>query len=394
MPDTFNESGLQVKSLQELTTELEIGLRAVYGADINLDSNSPDGQMVGIVVQSAEDLRELLLNVNAGFDPDQAEGITLDQRVALVGLTRGSGTFTTVEIQVVTSQALALIGLGVQSGEISPTVSGLYIIKDDAGNKWYLMSNQAPGSAGTYSYIFRAAILGAVLVTPSTITTPVTIVGGVVSVNNALGAEEQGIDEESDQDLRVRFRKSTSVIAMGFADSLEAALRNLDGVKSAVVYENNEDTADVFGTPGHTIWCIVEGGASADIAQVIFSKRSGGCGMRGAVTYSIARPNGQAFLAKWDVPASVDIYVHFAISLPGGVVDAAVLAQLIVNNVVWVVGGDAIGSVITAYLSSLDPNYRVSGMGISDDDVTYVENLLSTSPNNRFVMDITRFVIS
>jgi hypothetical protein len=33
-------------------------------------------------------------------------------------------------------------------------------------------------------------------------------------------------------------------------------------------------------------------------------------------------------------------------------------------------------------------------MGLSSDDITFVENLLSTSASNRFIMDISRFTIS
>lgn len=394
MPDTFDETGLQVKSLTEITDTMKADLVAVYGEDINLESNSPDGQLVGIISQEGADLREQLLNVNAGFDVDQAQGITLDQRVGLIGLTRGQGTFTTVAISIVTTKALSLVGLDTQAGVINPVVENLYVVKDDSGVKWYLLASQSPSAAGTYSYTFQAATIGAVLVTPNTITTPVTIVDGVSTVNNPLGAIEQGIDEESDQDLRARFHASTSVSSAGYSDALEAALKRLTGVVSAVVSENDTNATDGAGTAAHSIWCIVEGGVAADIAQTIFAKRSGGCGMRGSVTHVIDRPNGQTFTAKWDVPTQVPIYVRFSVDLPGGSVDPVALAQSIVANVSWVTGEDAVGSTITAYILSLNSKYRVSSMGLSDDDVTFVETLLSDSPANRFVMDASRFEIT
>lgn len=61
MPDIIDENGLQVKTFDEILQELKDGLRAIYGNDINLDQNSPDGQMVGIIAQVATDLRELLV---------------------------------------------------------------------------------------------------------------------------------------------------------------------------------------------------------------------------------------------------------------------------------------------------------------------------------------------
>lgn len=394
MPDTFDENGLQVKTLTELSDELKTSLRGVYGEDINLDSNSPDGQVVGIVSQEGVDLREQLLNVNAGFDPDQAEGITLDQRVGLIGIKRGAGTFTLVPVSITTTKALTLVGLDDQAGVVNPSVPNLYTVKDDAGNQWWLLATQSPSAAGTYSYSFQAATIGAVEVTPNTITTPVTVVDGVSTVNNPLGATQAGVDEESDQDLRIRFHTSQSLAASGFLDTLVAALRQVSGVVSAIVSENYTGVTDADGTPAHSIWAIVEGGASAAIAQTIYAKRSGGCGMRGAVTYDIPIANGDTFTAKWDVPVEVPIYLQFALDLPGGAIDPLSIKTAIVANISWLVGADAVGSTITAFILSLNPAYRVSGMGLSDDDLTFVETLLSTSPENRFVMDISRIEIT
>ena len=394
MPDTFDVNGLVVQSLTELVAGLTTALESIYGSDINLDSNSPDGQLVNIVAQAGEDLREILLLLNSGFDPDQAAGTVLDQRLALNGVTRHAGTFTTVEVTLTASQALSLVGLDTQSGIVDPVVPDLYILRDDAGGQWFLVDSQTIGAAGTYTYLFQAQNLGAVQVLANTIQTPVTIVPGITGVNNATGAVTQGVNEETDAEAKIRRRQSVAISSTGYDDSVEAALLALPGVTTAIVYDNNTGATDGLGTPAHTIWCIVEGGVDASIAAVIFAKRSGGCGMRGNVTFPITRANGQIFTAAWDVPTDVAIYVEFTISLPGGSVDTSALAQDIVDAIIWGVGQDAIGSTITAYLLSLNSGYRVSGMGLSTDNITFVENLISTSPANRFIMDVSRFAIS
>ncbi len=395
MPDSFDANGLQVKSLTELTTELNTALQTAYGADINLDPNSPDGQAVGIVAQEGIDLRELLLNINAGFDPDQAEGRTLDQRCAMVGIKRGAGTFTTVEIDVTVTKALTLVGLDSQSGILNPKVPNLYTIKDDDGNQWYLLTTQNPSGAGTNTYTFQSAAIGAVQVTPNTITTPVTIVDGVSTVNNPGGALYQGIDEETDTDLRVRFKKATKITATGFADSLESLLQNLPTVSSARVIDNFEPATDGYGTPANTIWCIVEGGAAADVGKAIYSKKAGGCGMRGSTTYNVTTPNGQTFVAKWDVPNNVNLWIKFTVNLPNGGVDRNAMKTLIADNLFWDVGGDALATKVTEYVLSLNPNYRVTGMLLSLDGSTgWTEIKLSASPVDRFVNATTRMTIS
>jgi uncharacterized phage protein gp47/JayE len=74
MPDTFDRTGLTVKTLTEIRDEKEVDYKSIYGNDINVDPNSPDGQIINIEAQGAIDLREVLSQINAGFDPDEAEG--------------------------------------------------------------------------------------------------------------------------------------------------------------------------------------------------------------------------------------------------------------------------------------------------------------------------------
>lgn len=393
MPDIFDGNGLQTKTLTEIIEELEIDYKDIYGSDINLDQNSPDGQLLNIQGQEGVDTRELLTAINNGFDPDQAEGRVLDQRVALNAITRNGGTYTTVSINVTVDQPLNLVGLDDQSEELNPTISNLYIIKDDAGTEFYLVDSQSPAGAGTFAYLFRAAPIGDVQILANTITTPVTVIAGVTGVNNPSGATVQGVDEESDADLKIRRRASTSVSAVGYLDSIEAALRNLDGVVTAIVLENDTGSTDSDGTLAHTIWCIVEGGADADIGAVIYAKKSSGSGQRGVETVNVPREGGGIYVAKFDRPDDEDLYIHFSITLPGGTVDTAALKDLIVENVIWGVGASAVASTITAYVQSLNADYQISGMEVSDDDISYVEILASASPDDRWINDAARITI-
>lgn len=394
MSDSFDANGLQVKNLNTLIAELTAKLQSIYGSDINVDPNSPDGQMIALYSQGGVDLRELLANVNAGFDPDQAEGITLDQRVALVAIQRGAGTFTTVDVDVDVAFALNLVGLDDQAAETQPSIPNLYTIKDNAGNQWFLLDSQSPGAAGTYTYTFRAANIGQVLVTANTITTPVTIVSGVLTVNNPSGAIELGENEEPDVSLRARFHTATTITSTGFADSLEALLRNLNAVASAFVYENDNAFTDGFGTLANTIWCIVDGGNPPDIAAAIFAKKGAGAGMRGAQTFAITRLDGQIFTAKWDVPNNVPLYIKFSVNKPGTGVDRTGMKTLIADGLFWGVGDDAVGDIVTTFVRGLDPAYRVTGMKLSTDNVTYTEIVLSTSPANRFTNSTAHMTIS
>lgn len=393
MPDTIGLNGLETKSLTTLVAELSTSLQTVYGSDINIDSNSPDGQLINIIAQEGVDLRELITLVNADFDPDQAEGAILDQRLAINNVKRSAGTFSSVDISIITDRSISFIGLDTSVNDVSPAVVGLYTVKDSAGNLCYLRDSFVSGSSGTFVKEFRAGSLGAVLIPASTMTTPVTILPGVLSVNNPNPATTIGSDEETDSAVKIRRRKSIAASSVGLLGSVEGALTLLSGVTAAFVSENYTGSTDAYGTPGHTIWAIVEGGTSADIAQVLYAKKSLGCDMRGDVSYSVPRTLSRVFIAKFDRPINVNLYIKFTLTYPNGVFDTSYIKTQIVNNVFWDIGQDAVNDVITTYVRTINSNYRVTSCVLSLDGITYSEIITSSSPQNRFVNAVSRISI-
>lgn len=394
MPDQLDGTGLQVKNLSELISELTSDLQSIYGPDINVDSNSPDGQQINIYCQKGVDTREVLQKVYNSFNPDLAEGRVLDQRVAINNIKRKEGSFTFQDIEITIDRALNLVGLDGDANELEPDIENLYTVKDDEGNEFYLLASQSEAGAGTYTYTFRAKELGAVETLPNTITTPVTIIAGVTNINNPSAASSVGINEETDIEVRIRRKSSTALNAIGPVDSLEAALNNLDLVTIAIVYENYTDSVDANGIPANTIWVIIEGGDPDDIGDIIYRKRTLGCGMKGTETSNILRPNGETFVALFDRPISQNLWIRFTVSLPGGFIDTDALKALIVQNVKWEIGKNAKAGVITSYVQSLDEDYIIENMEVSTDDVSYYEVVNPTSIQHKFINDITRIDIT
>lgn len=391
MSDILDENGLQTKTLNELIDELSAELRTIYGDDINLEQNSPDGQVVGIFAQAGIDLREVINKVNAGFDPDQAAGRILDQRVGINGIKRNPGTFTYQDIDVVTDRALTLQGLDSQATDLN--VTGVYTIRDEEGNEFYLLDSQSPASAGTYTYTFRAAELGQIEVLPNTITTPVTVIAGIVSVNNPGAPNSVGSNEEKDFDLKIRRRTSVALPALGYLDSIEAEINDLDNVSEAKVLENDTGSIDSYGTNPHTIWAIVEGGSPSEIGEVLFKKKTSGAGMRGNEVVDITRIDGGNFQARFDRPVSQDLYIRFTLIFSGSV-DVSNLKQQIVDGVLWGISDNARADTITVFVNSINSNYIITEMQVSDNGSTWVEVVSVASAINRFVNDVSRITIT
>lgn len=361
MPNSIGPLGLETATQAELVASFTASMQAIYGADINLASDSPDGQMMNIFIQSVLDLEDLLTQIYNTFDPDNAVGVILDQRVAINGIQRQAGTFTITNITIVTSQALNLYGL-------DQTIQPIYTVSDNAGNLWELVTTQTIAGPGTYVCVFQAATPGANLTVPNTINVPVTIVLGVTSINNPTSYTTLGVNEESDAALKVRRQQSVSLASQGYLAGLLAALENTTGVTSAFVYENVTGATNADGVPGHSIWVIVAGtAADADIAQAIYTKRNAGCGMFGETTYTVTQVDGSPFIIYWDTVLTQHLFIMFTASSINGLAPPNIqairdgLALLYATSVYQEVD---INSLAT-FVQQIDPNTLVTQAGFS-----------------------------
>ena len=345
MPDSFNQNGLSVMTAAEITTALVTGMQAIYGADIQTDQNSPDGQFIGILTQMAVDVRELLVSINNGFDPDQAIGAILDQRVTLNNIKRYGGTYTLQPIDVTVNKTVALQGLDANAE--SPTGTG-YTIQDQNGNEFILLDTTTL-TAGTTSLSFRAALLGAVNLPINTINQFVTIVNGVVSVNNSSAPTAVGAAQELDSQLRTRRKSSVGISSNGYLNGLEGTLGQLTGVVSAIVYENYTGTVDGNGIPAHGIWAIVEGGANTDIANAIYQKKDPGANMKGSVSVTVTKLDGSPFVVLFDRPSAAPLYIKFTIktTVTGYVFNLPSIEAYMANALTYAIGAYAETSAVT-----------------------------------------------
>lgn len=391
MPNQITADGLETKTEQELVEEYTEDFQEIYGDDINLDSDTPDGQMMHNFIQSILDMEELLTNINANFDPDQATGRILDQRVAINGIQRQAGTKTVTNITIVTSQALNLYGLDQE-------VEDVYTVADNAGNEWELITSRIIGSGGTYIYAFSAKNPGAVLTTPNTITIPVTIVLGITSINNPTTYTTLGINEESDAALKVRRQQSVSLASQGYLAGLLAALQNINGV-TFVGIEENHTGGTVGGIPSHSIWVIVAGtGEPEEIANAIYRKRNAGCGMKGSESYEVDQPDGSTFEVFWDEVVAENLFIKATLTSLDGVNApniAAIRPGLVTSFVPGVNDQVNINDLATA-IQAIDDNSLVTfpsqGFCLTVGG-SYTNTLSPSAPNKQFAVTEAKIIL-
>lgn len=402
MTQNFSEgvtsNGLEVMSYDDILTYTQNSMNTIYATDgdtINFGSETPDGQMTNILAQLGADSRELAQGVYNSFDPDKCSGSVQDSRYALNYLFRQGGTFTVQNIDITVNKTVTLQGL---DGSYNDINAASYTVSDNSGMLWYLIDTTTL-TAGTTSLPFRSQNYGSFQPAIGTITNQVTKVLGVTNVTNSVAATTLGVDQETDAQFRIRRNRSTAIKGQNNYDAMLGQILSLEGVTDATIWINNTSSTDSTGTPAYNIWVIVEGGANADIAEIIY-QNSAGLVTRGAVEVDVPAVSGQVFTTKFDRANPVSLYIQFDLKIinSSGVQNLDGIKQYIVENLIYSLNEDAETSKITtiaseAILANGGGAYALN-VEISTDGTTWTDFIASASIKNKFVIDTTRITIN
>ena len=182
-------------------------------------------------------------------------------------------------------------------------------------------------------------------------------------------------------------------------DSIASALLTLNGVTSANVYENDQDTTDDEGRPPHSIEAVVNGGESDEIGLTIWQKKSAGINTFGSQSVTINDSQGFPHVINFNRPLVVDIYLNVTVteypeeSLPPNAQNMIEEAVLNYGNSLTI-GNDVILQRFMGAIYS-----AVSGIGYititaSTDGVTYSTSNISIDPRHVASFDATRIQVT
>lgn len=288
------ETGIQIERLNEIVARFEEGFRQIYGQNIDLSPDTPDGQMVGLLSQIKMDIEELAENVYRQLDPDVATGAWLEQRVAYAGLMRRAASYSYLRSVVLTGEPLTQLYAGI-------------IVSDPHKVRWVLNANVQLDGNGSARADFRSEELGAFNLAKNTNLTIETVTLGLNAVTTLENAEI-GVEEETDQQLRERFFISRTKNAQNSADAIQSKIAALPDVKQVKVLENNTKQRDKNGVEPHSLNIIVDGGADNLIAQVIYENKGAGVGLQGGTETTLTINNERRTL-RFDRVVPVDVQV-------------------------------------------------------------------------------------
>lgn len=151
----------------------------------------------------------------------------------------------------------------------------------------------------------------------NTIETPIV---GLNAVDN-LSAGTEGRDVETDDEFRVRRKKSLQVVGAGTIPSIEARLvEEVESVAVATVKDNRNDVTDADGRPPHSFEAIVTFSPDTPanrqlIADKLWEVGPAGIETFGTITEQVTDSAGDLHIVKFSQPTIKYIHINLAITL-------------------------------------------------------------------------------
>lgn len=384
---TINENGLLIDEFSTIYNRLADKFKLIYGQDINLEQNSPDGQLLGIITNEIYDLQTLILHIYNSFDPDLAQGVELNKLLKLIAQTRRASTKSIVDITIVANKNVIL--------------PADYTIIDENKNEW-VINAETTLIAGTNIVSFNAVNFGAIEASANTINDFVTVFPEIISVNNALPAEV-GRDEESDVLLRKRRNNLLSVNSNSTIAGIYSKLFLLDTVTDAVIYENATDTYDALKDLNpHALWCIIDGGSVDEITKIIATDKTIGADLKGTISNNYVEiflkadgtTRALTHIVKFDRPIEIPLYIKLTVSkkIITDIIDMDAIKNKLIEKL-YSINEKATATELYAYVYSAGNTFIASALEVSKDNITF-GNTATNDYDEKFIINAINIAIT
>lgn len=385
----FNNNGLEIDTFRDLFQTLSDAYKGIYGQDIDLDQESPDGQRVAIEAQARMDIEASLQWLYSQMDPDFNTGDMQQVIAKLHGLYLRPGSRSQRDLNVSTDRPVFLY-------------SG-YKIRDQSNQVWFVRQNVTI-PAGTTTVTFFAQDFGKVTGLIADTFTQLTPELGVLNITSDAVAIV-GRDEETPEEFRQRRNRSLENPATGSTGAIFAKVAQLTGVTDLNVGENDTKIDDALtGIPANSIWLVAEGWSVSEIVEVMVKQKGGGTGTKGTVIgryiETLIRPDGTTLQIAHDMQFDRPVYKPLHINLTAkrkvtnDPVDLDTLKEALAKRVMH------IGEEIDANEFYADGygvgrvNYVLTNLKISIDGITFTDAELSPGFQGKFTLDVANISIT
>ena len=315
---TIDATGITTQDLSQHFTALQTKFKETFGEDLVVDSESPQGQLIGIFAEVCTEIDEGFVQLFSSFGIDTAGGSQLDELLSLANVRRNLPSRSVVTCQV--------------SGEPGTLIPAASRIQNTNEDNFVLRRDITIGSDNSGEGVFQAVEFGNIPVAEETVNQIVSVITGWETVDNET-AGVAGEVIETDFEFRLRGKTEVAKNSTGTIPALQAALSRVGVTRSRIV-EN--DTASPVSHTGlanvtaHSIACIVEGGLDNSVAQTIADYKTSGTNTFGSDSGTTDDGRTVNFERVAHVAVKISVTVNATDSFPNNGVN--LLKQALVSH--------------------------------------------------------------
>ena len=374
-------TGIEIKDVSEIVDDLGSEQIANIDANLNLEPDDVLGQLNAIVGAAIAEAWELLEEIYHSAYPDTASGQSLSYVSALTGTVRREAT-----------KALLDVDLG--GTALAPYPAGMKVYPNSDPDA--IFESTAAGALdglGLATITMQAVDAGdnSNIAAGGENMTFVTPVSGITSaISSASGVNAPGLDEETDDELRVRREQSLALAGASTVDAIRAEMLQVTGVDSCTVFENPTGVIDAIGIPPYAIEVLVNSEAAPnytdqDIWDAILLRKPAGTETYGTESGTATDSSGNSYTVKFSEPNTVRTYVELDITVDSDFVEADVETAVAASIANWATQSLLVGQDVFAS-DIINVAADVEGVTSIDVTQTFVDDDATPSPNTSLVI--------
>ncbi len=258
---TVTDEGVTTLSLTEAESYVRDLLARVYGQDISVAPQTPQGQLAGLIAVLAVEMSEAVAALANSWSVERASGAQLRDLGSLLDIFPAAAARSEVIVQLT-----GVAGTVVPAGSLMSTTG-------DPPTRWETVSAATLGD-DPVEVTAQATVDGPVTAAAAAVSRIVTRVAGWETVTNPAAAVP-GRLAESDARFRERLQARTGRASTGPLAALEAALTEAQDGK-VEVFENATSRPVVTGNwplSAHSVLAVVEDGLDATLRRAVETHR-------------------------------------------------------------------------------------------------------------------------
>lgn len=335
------DKGFRRKSYQGIIREMEAKAQDLFGPNIDLSSASPLALFLRVIAFGLSLIWMVAERVYYSGYVDTATGQSLDYAVKYAGIARRPA-----------SPARRML---VFTGDPGVTIPQGFLVETEQGIRFATMEVRTIDETGRAEVLAEAVepgINGNVAPGQITrITNPMPGVSGVTNIDHPRNMD--GLNRETDHELRTRYYLSLARGGASTLDSILASVLEVPGVRTARVFHNPTMEVDEEGRPPKSVEVVTLGGADEDIAYAIHRTIAAGIQPYGTVEVPVRDAGGQEQIVRFSRAEVVPIYVR---------------VQVVKNTLYPLDGDDQVRNAVIRYIGGTDTQGQPhNGLGLGAD---------------------------